>query len=239
MRGAIWSAISNGAACTSQSYTCSHVLSAMRLPAGRKDGAVRFSWCAATAGARLAGARGRSRAVSQRRRGPAIDVSAVATRRVYYRRSRFTTHLPLDRRYSPAHYWLLEESPGVWRVGFTKFATRMLGDIVEFEFGVDAGSDVEVGDEIGSIEGLKAVTSVFAAGAGAFLGEGHAAAGRMSPSSNPIPTARAGCIDFRVNRPLTRVDVEGYVAILDATIDRMLASRHAGRRTDSDEAHRG
>jgi cysteine desulfurase len=41
-------AISNGAACTSQSYTCSHVLSAMRLPPWRTDGALRFSWCAST-----------------------------------------------------------------------------------------------------------------------------------------------------------------------------------------------
>jgi cysteine desulfurase len=39
-------AISNGAACASQSYACSHVLSAMSLPAWRKDGALRFSWCA-------------------------------------------------------------------------------------------------------------------------------------------------------------------------------------------------
>ena len=37
-------AISNGAACTTQSYTCSHVLSAMGLPAWRMDGALRFSW---------------------------------------------------------------------------------------------------------------------------------------------------------------------------------------------------
>src|SRR5947199_3557444 len=91
---------------------------------------------------------------------------------VYYRRSRFTTHLPSDRRYSPAHYWLLEESAGVWRVGFTKFATRMLGDIVEFDFTVIPGADILVGDEIGSIEGLKAVTSIFSSGAGRFLGEG-------------------------------------------------------------------
>jgi cysteine desulfurase len=41
-------AISNGAACTSQSYTCSHVLSAMRLPKAQMDGALRFSWCAST-----------------------------------------------------------------------------------------------------------------------------------------------------------------------------------------------
>ena len=41
-------AISDGAACTSQSYTCSHVLGAMRLPRERTDGAVRLSWCATT-----------------------------------------------------------------------------------------------------------------------------------------------------------------------------------------------
>jgi cysteine desulfurase len=41
-------AISNGAACSSQSYTCSHVLSAMGLPRWRMDGAVRMSWVAAT-----------------------------------------------------------------------------------------------------------------------------------------------------------------------------------------------
>jgi cysteine desulfurase len=41
-------AVSNGAACTSQQYTCSHVLAAMGVPAWRSDGAVRLSWCAAT-----------------------------------------------------------------------------------------------------------------------------------------------------------------------------------------------
>jgi cysteine desulfurase len=39
---------SNGAACTSQRDTCSHVLAAMGLPAWRADGAVRLSWCATT-----------------------------------------------------------------------------------------------------------------------------------------------------------------------------------------------
>jgi len=41
-------AISNGAACTSQSYRCSHVLAAMRLPEACQEGALRFSWCATT-----------------------------------------------------------------------------------------------------------------------------------------------------------------------------------------------
>jgi cysteine desulfurase len=41
-------AISQGAACSSQSYTCSHVLGAMRLPAPQQAGAVRLSWCHTT-----------------------------------------------------------------------------------------------------------------------------------------------------------------------------------------------
>ena len=57
-------AISDGAACTSQSYTCSHVLAAMGLSAQDEAGAVRLSWChlselpdlAAMTGALLGGA---------------------------------------------------------------------------------------------------------------------------------------------------------------------------------------
>ena len=41
-------AVSNGAACTSQQYTCSHVLAAMDVPAWRTDGAIRLSWGAST-----------------------------------------------------------------------------------------------------------------------------------------------------------------------------------------------
>ncbi len=118
-------------------------------------------------GAGLERPRRRRRALSGRRKDRG-HVSAARDEHVYYRRSRFTTHLPVDRRYSPAHYWLFEESPGLWRVGLTKFATRMLGDIVEFEFGAPSGAEIGVGDEIGTIEGLKAVTSVFSAGSGRF-----------------------------------------------------------------------
>ena len=144
---------------------------------------------------------------------------------VYYRRSRFTTHLPRDRRYSPAHYWLSEDEPGIWRVGLTKFATRMLGDIVEFDFTVTAGTSVVLGDELGSIEGLKAVASVFAVGSGRFLGEGAALRADVTlVESDPYG---AGWLYRLQGTPgHDTVDVDGYVAILDATIDRMLESRH-------------
>lgn len=41
-------AISDGAACTTQSQQCSHVLGAMALPEERMAGAVRLSWCHTT-----------------------------------------------------------------------------------------------------------------------------------------------------------------------------------------------
>ena len=52
----------------------------------------------------------------------------------FYKRSNFVTHLPVDCLYSPSHFWLREIEPGRWRVGFTKFATRMLGEIVEVQW---------------------------------------------------------------------------------------------------------
>jgi glycine cleavage system H protein len=144
---------------------------------------------------------------------------------VYYRRSRFTTHLPRGRRYSPAHYWLAEEVPGLWRVGLTRFATRMLGDIVELDFRVAVGTNIVLGDEIGTIEGLKAVASVFAVGSGCFMGEGSSLRTDVTlVESDPYG---AGWLYKLQGTPgADTVDVDGYVAILDATIDKMLDSRH-------------
>lgn len=153
-----------------------------------------------------------------------MNASREAT--LYYRRSRFTTHLPRDRRYSPAHYWLLEETPGVWRVGLTKFATRMLGDIVEFDFNPAPDAKVELGDEIGSIEGMKAVSTVFAVGTGRFLGEGDQLRADVTLVESD-PYGAGWLYRLRGQPGPDTVDVDGYVTILDATIDKMLDNRHA------------
>jgi len=156
---------------------------------------------------------------------------------VYYRRSRFTTHLPRDRRYSAAHYWLLEESSGIWRVGLTRFATRMLGDIVEFEFAVSPGAQIVTGAEIGSIEGLKAVTTVYSSGAGQFGGENPGL--RLDVTLAESDPYGAGWLYRLHGYPAAdTVDVAGYVAILDATIDKMLASRHDSPGPDQEDDER-
>ncbi|MGQ0732122.1 MAG: glycine cleavage system protein H [Acidobacteriota bacterium] len=152
-------------------------------------------------------------------------MSAPRAETIYYRRSRFTAHLPIDRRYTAAHYWLLEEASGVWRIGFTRFATRMLGDVVDYEFSVGPGAQVSVGEAIGSVEGFKAVTTVFAVADGEFFGVN--AALEADPSLiDADPHRRGWLYQVRGTPEPDSVDVHGYVAILDATIDKLLRSRH-------------
>jgi len=144
---------------------------------------------------------------------------------VQYKRSRFLTRLPVDRRYTAAHYWLQEESSGVWRVGLTKFATRMLGDLVEYEFSVQTGDTIAIGQELGWLEGFKAVTNLYSVAAGEFLSVGDGLCSDITVvESDPYG---AGWL-YRVGGAPdpASVDVHGYVAILDATIDKLLQSRH-------------
>jgi glycine cleavage system H protein len=152
-------------------------------------------------------------------------MSAADAATVYYKRARFTTRLPVDRRYTAAHFWLLEESPGVWRVGFTKFATRMLGDLVEYELSAKPGTRVEIGQEIGSLEGFKAVTALYSAAEGSMLGIGDDIATDITIVESD-PYGRGWLYRVGGRPDPDSVDVDGYVAILDATIDKMLESRH-------------
>src|SRR4051794_19211096 len=81
--------------------------------------------------------------------------------RLPYRRSRFSTELPTDRLYTPSHFWLAEVEAGLWQVGLTRFACRMLGELVEHGFEVKPGEAVEVGQTIGWVEAFKAVADLY------------------------------------------------------------------------------
>src|SRR4051794_28281526 len=90
---------------------------------------------------------------------------------VSYKNSRFTTRLPADRLYVPSHFWLAKQ-PGeadLYRVGFTKFATRMLGDIVEHGYEAKPDGPVTVGQTIGWVEGFKAISDVYCVANGSFV----------------------------------------------------------------------
>jgi len=138
-----------------------------------------------------------------------------------YKRSRFSTRLPADRLYAPSHAWLREESPGLWRVGFTKFATRILGEPVELDFEVQRDAAVRVGETVGWVEGFKAVTDLFCPLPGQFANPNPAleqdiAAIQSDPYGKGWLYAVAG------TPPEDCVDANGYAGVLDAAIDKML-----------------
>jgi glycine cleavage system H protein len=133
-----------------------------------------------------------------------------------YSRCKFSTTLPKNYRYTSGHYWLAPTAPGIWRVGFTRFAVRMLGDFVEMQLDAKPGAPVQIGDEIGWYEGLKARTDLFCVVAGVFE--------RVNPElSDPRddPYGAGWLYEVRGAPDPQSVDVRGYIAVLDATIDKL------------------
>lgn len=143
---------------------------------------------------------------------------------LYYRRLLFRTRLLSDRLYTSSHFWIQEQDTSVWRVGLTKFAARMLGDVVEIGFDRKEGDAIEIGDAIGWFEGFKARSDLYSVAGGTFLG------------SNPLLVDRIAVVDddryrrgwlyeVRGNREPDAMDMHAYAALLDATIDRMRQSQ--------------
>jgi glycine cleavage system H protein len=66
---------------------------------------------------------------------------------------------PTDRKYSKEHEWVLVEGEAA-RVGITDFAQNELGDIVFVEL-PETGKSFKVGDVLGTIESVKAVSEIF------------------------------------------------------------------------------
>ncbi len=145
----------------------------------------------------------------------------MADQTVFYKRSTFVTHLPKEALFSPSHYWLLPEADGVWRVGFTKFATRMLGDLVDHQFEKQAGEPLASGEIVGSVEGFKAISDLYSPITGSFQGGNPEL--QKDPEIIGSDPYGAGWLFRATGTPDARCgDVESYRRLLDATIDRML-----------------
>jgi glycine cleavage system H protein len=139
---------------------------------------------------------------------------------VNYRRSRFSTKLPGDRLYTPSHFWLLETEPGFWRVGVTRFAQRMLGDLVEYGYEVKPGQTVELGETVGWIEAFKAMTDLYCVGTGTF--ELTNPTLETDPRRFDIdPYGEGWLYGFRGTPDPLAVDNNGYTRLLDIAIDKI------------------
>jgi len=141
---------------------------------------------------------------------------------VRYKHARFSARFPKDYRYSRSHYWMapMPDQEGVWRVGFTKFATRMLGELVEAEFKPEIDETVAPGDEIGWVEGFKANSAVFCVMQGGFQGmnpilDEDACVIRSSPYEDGYLYAVKG------EPEAESLSVDEYISHLDGLINEM------------------
>jgi glycine cleavage system H protein len=131
----------------------------------------------------------------------------------------------VDRRYTGSHFWIQEQESGVWRVGLTKFASRMLGDVVDLGYDVQPGDPVELGQAVGWLEGFKARSDLYTVVAGRFASGNPA----LDSDIDIIDTDRydRGWLYAVAGEPdPDATDVHGYIKVLDATIDR-LRGRHS------------
>jgi glycine cleavage system H protein len=141
-----------------------------------------------------------------------------------YQRAKFATKLPKDRLYTESHFWLAREPGELWRIGFTKFATRMLGEVVEYEFGTKPGDPIELGQVVGWVEGFKAVSDLYAPMAGRFAGA-NPELERVVGEIHKQPHDQGWLYRIEGEEPDDAMSAEEYAGFLDRTIDRMLEKK--------------
>ena len=138
-----------------------------------------------------------------------------------FERAKFRTRLPRGRLYTAGHMWLFEAEPGLWRVGLTRFALRMLGEPVDLDFETERGARVSVGDVVGWLEGFKAVSDLYAPMAGTFEGGNP----ELDAGLDPVHRSayeRGWLFALRGEPAEDSVDAEGYASFLEATVDKMM-----------------
>ena len=144
---------------------------------------------------------------------------------VFYKRATFVTHLPKTHLYTHSHSWLAragDDSCGNrWRVGYTKFALRMLGELVDVRFERAPGAAVQPGDILGTVEGFKAISDIYCVGTGQFSGGNPGLATSLAELIEK-PYDDGWLYEFTGEPDARALDVDGYRCLLDATIDRML-----------------
>jgi glycine cleavage system H protein len=144
-----------------------------------------------------------------------------------FKHARFSARFPASYRYSRSHYWMapVEGSPGLWRVGFTKFATRMLGELVDFTFQKKMGDPVASGEVVGWVEGFKAASDVFCVMDGKF-GEPNPALSADACLVREDPYQVGWLYSAEGEPEADSLDAQGYLAVLEEIISRMAAEEH-------------
>ncbi len=119
--------------------------------------------------------------------------------------------------YSKDHEWLRVEG-GEVTIGITDFAQKELGDIVYLEF-PEVGRELKTGEELGTVESVKAVSEIYAPVAGEVLevNELLTADPDRSAVVNQDPYGEGWLVKLRMSNPeevKTLLDAKGYESFL-------------------------
>jgi glycine cleavage system H protein len=147
---------------------------------------------------------------------------AAAPKDMAYKNAQFRARLPAGRLYTASHYWLEPTGDSnEWRIGMTRFATRMMGEMVEMDLEVKEHDPLQTGQIIGWMEGFKATTDIYSVIDGEFSGtnpdvvkdpayvhgDSHGRGWLYLACGNPEPGA---------------MNIDGYAKVLDAAIEKIL-----------------
>jgi len=155
-----------------------------------------------------------------------------APQTLLYQKARFVTHLPVAYRYTRAHYWAEKLENNRLRVGFTAFATRLLGEIVDYNFDTTPQRPVDPGQVLGWVEGFKAMSDVICAGRGVFAGD-NPALRRDTELITRAPYRDGWLYEIDGELDPQGLDVNGYVQHLNEIIDGLLAKQKLDGATET------
>lgn len=170
---------------------------------------------------------------------PAVVASNLSARMkparpntLLFKQSHFATHLPVDYRYTRSHFWAERRTGERLRLGFTRFATRMLGELVEHKFETAAGTPVRLGQVLGWIEGFKAISDLVSVGQGTFAGSNPALADNIGLVTSDT-YAEGWLYELDGQLDDQSLDVQGYADHLKTTIDRLLEKQKAEEQSSA------
>ena len=123
---------------------------------------------------------------------------------------------PVNYRYTKEHEWVRLEGD-IGTVGITDYAQKELGDIVYADL-PKAGTLVEQGKALGSVESVKAVSELFSPVSGEVV-EANEALAAAPEKLNQDPHGEAWLVKIRVSRPaevdalLSAADYRSFIGI--------------------------
>ncbi len=125
--------------------------------------------------------------------------------------------IPEDLLYAKSHEWVMVEGD-IATVGITQFAQEQLGDLTFIEL-PEVGDAFEAGNEMGSVESVKAASEIYAPVTGEVI-EVNEELEDAPEKVNEEPYGDGWLLKFKIKgEPEGLLDAEGYADAINAEAD--------------------